>query len=180
MKNFEISQRKFFESNLLQNAWAEWNFKQKVRIQHKIWRRILAVILESFLWLEIRFLGPLTKTCWLGSWLLKVFLLLIFVSSQYVLAIKINPVNWSSDTIIKLCWRTHKNLVKRNLLIFPVGFVFSHFIWESLSERKMKPPNPEIFNHENAEIPVLLFILVRLCILPKISSWKVSAGMTFW
>ena len=89
----------------------------------------MAVILECLLWLEIRFLGPLTKTCRLGSRLLKVFLLLIFVSSQSVLAIKIKPVNQSSDTT-KLCWRTHKNLVKRNLLIFPVGFVFSHFIWE--------------------------------------------------
>ena len=126
MKIFEICPRKFFESNFLQNAWAEWNFKQKVRIQHTIWRRIPAVILECFLWLEIRFLGPLTKTCRLGSRLLKVFLLLIFVSSQSVLAIKIKPVNQSSDTT-KLCWRTHKNLVKRNLLIFPVGFVFSHF-----------------------------------------------------
>ena len=40
----------------------------------------------------------MTKTCRLGSRLLKVFLLLIFVFSQSVLAIKIKPVKYSSDT----------------------------------------------------------------------------------
>ena len=50
-------------------------------------------ILEYFLWLEVIFLTTLTKTCRLGSWLLKVFLWLIFVSSQSVMTIKIKPVN---------------------------------------------------------------------------------------
>ena len=48
------------------------------------------------------------------------------------------------------------------------------------SERKMKPPNLDLFNYENAEFPVLLFLLARLFVMPQISNWKISAGMSLW
>ena len=95
---------------------------------------------------DLKFLGPLTKTCRLGSRLLKVF----FYLFSYLL----------------------------NNLFY---YLLSQICLQSLSsERKMKLPNPEIFNHENAEIPMLLFILIRLLIMPKISSWKMSAAITCW
>ena len=50
----------------------------------------------------------------------------------------------------------------------------------SLSERKMKPANFEILNNEGAECFMVLFVLGRIFVLPHISNWKISAGMTLW
>ena len=96
-----------------------------------------------------------------------------------IFSIKVNNKN----TVImkqwrpKLLWSAVNSLKSRKIsLISSVRLESSlTLIWE-----KMQPPNIDMFCYENTVVPVLLFVLIRLFIMPKISNWKISVGITCW